>query len=128
MIDINAANGMFGSYSYFDLFGAGTFNAAANSGEGFANITTGGTGNYSGLTFTYQPAVAGNPGGWVSQELGQKVGYVGPNADQYLIFQPSTGTLVIVPEPSTWAMTLASVGFAGWMARRKKLARKRRMA
>jgi hypothetical protein len=45
-----------------------------------------------------------------------------------LVFLPSTGTLVIVPEPSTWAMTLASVGFAGWMARRKKLARKRRMA
>jgi hypothetical protein len=30
-----------------------------------------------------------------------------------------------VPEPSTWAMTLASVGFAGWMARRKKLASKK---
>jgi hypothetical protein len=35
---------------------------------------------------------------------------------------------VIVPEPSTWAMTVMSVGFAGWMARRKKLAMKRRMA
>ncbi|MEI8320152.1 MAG: PEP-CTERM sorting domain-containing protein [Planctomycetia bacterium] len=32
---------------------------------------------------------------------------------------------MIVPEPSTWAMTLASVGFAGWMARRKKLASKK---
>ena len=110
------------------LVGAGTYNVAANSGKGFAGITTGGTGNYSGLTFTYQPAVAGNPGGWTSQALGEKLGYTGPNKDQYLIFTPSTGKLVIVPEPSTWAMTLASVGFAGWMARRKKITRKRRMA
>jgi hypothetical protein len=35
---------------------------------------------------------------------------------------------VIVPEPSTWAMTVMSAGFAGWMARRKKLAMKRRTA
>jgi len=128
VIDINATNGMFDYYSYFDLFAAGTYDAAANSGKGFAHVTTGGTGYYSGLTFTYQPALAGNPGGWTSQALGEKSGYAGPNGDQYLIFTPSTGKLVIVPEPSTWAMTLASVGFAGWMARRKKLARKRRMA
>jgi autotransporter-associated beta strand protein len=128
VIDIDATNGMFDYYTPFDLFAAGTFDFTANSGKGFAGITTGGTGPYSGLTFTYQPAGDGNPGGWTSQELGQKSGYSGPNPDQYLIFQPSTGTLVIVPEPSTWAMTLASVGFAGWMARRKKLARKRRMA
>jgi hypothetical protein len=42
-----------------------------------------------------------------------------------MVFHPTSGTLVIVPEPSTWAMTLASVGFAGWMARRKKLASKK---
>ena len=113
-------NTMYDSYSYFDLF-QGTIDFTANGGEGFAGITTGGTGLYSGLTFTYYPAGSGNPGGWATPEVAGTPG-------QYLIFQPSTGTLVIVPEPSTWAMTLASVGFAGWMARRKKLARKRRMA
>ncbi len=113
-------NTMYDSYSYFDLF-QGTIDFAANGGKGFAGITTGGTGLYSGLTFTYYPAGSGNPGGWATPEVAGTPG-------QYLIFQPSTGTLVIVPEPSTWAMTLASVGFAGWMARRKKLARKRRMA
>ena len=113
-------NTMYDSYSYFDLF-QGTIDFTANGGEGFAGITTGGTGLYSGLTFTYYPAGSGNPGGWATPEVAGTPG-------QYLIFQPSTGTLVIVPEPSTWAMTLASAGFAGWMARRKKLARKRRMA
>ena len=111
---------LYNSYSYFDLF-QGTIDFTANSNTGFAGITTAGSGPYSGLTFTYFAAGSGNPGGWATQDVAGTPG-------QYLIFQPSTGTLVIVPEPSTWAMTLASVGFAGWMARRKKLARKRRMA
>ena len=111
---------LYESYSYFDLF-QGTIDFSANGGHGFAGITTTGTGPYSGLTFTYQPAGNGNPGGWASGEA--------PGTDgQFLLFKPATGQIVIVPEPSTWAMTLASVGFAGWMARRKKLARKRRMA
>jgi autotransporter-associated beta strand protein len=112
-------NSLYDSYSYFNLF-QGTIDFSANSNTGFAGITTEG-GPYSGLTFTYYAAGSGNPGGWATPEVAGTDG-------QYLIFQPSTGTLVIVPEPSTWAMTLASVGFAGWMARRKKLARKRRMA
>jgi len=108
---------LYDNYSNFSLFSAATYNASANGGQGFAGITTGGSGPYSGLTFTYYPAGAGNPGGWVTGDV--------PGTDQYLIFTPSSGTLVIVPEPSTWAMTLASVGFAGWMARRKKLASKK---
>jgi autotransporter-associated beta strand protein len=104
----------------FSLFQAASFDTSANpDGRGFASLTAAGNAPYSGLTFSYSPADAGTPGRWLSSQTG---------ANQYLVFLPSTGTLVIVPEPSTWAMTLASVGFAGWMARRKKLARKRRMA
>jgi hypothetical protein len=105
------------------LFNAASFNASANNGEGFAGITSVGSAPYSGLTFQYYPADAGTPGRWISSQSSD------PAADgQYLVFLPSTGKLVIVPEPSTWAMTVMSVGFAGWMARRKKLAMKRRMA
>ena len=82
----------------------------------FASITTSGTGEFSGVTFSYntgaQKWFSTNPTG----------------SDKYLAFTPSSGQLVIVPEPSTWAMTLASVGFAGWMARRKKLASKKQLA
>jgi autotransporter-associated beta strand protein len=84
----------------------------------FAAITTTGSGEFSGVTFTYD-ATRQN---WYSSNP------TNPASDRYLLFTPSAGSLVIVPEPSTWAMTLASVGFAGWMARRKKIARKRRMA
>ena len=121
-INFDDSNAVYANGTSFSLFQvlSGTFNTSANpDGRGFATLTAAGTGPYSTLTFSYSPADAGTPGRWLSnQTAGQ----------QYLVFLPSTGTLVIVPEPSTWAMTLASVGFAGWMARRKKLARKRRMA
>ena len=113
---------VYGNGTSFSLFQAGSFDTSANlnsNGQGFASLTTVAGGEYSGLTFSYSPADAGTPGRWTSSPTA---------ANQYLVFLPSTGTLVIVPEPSTWAMTLASVGFAGWMARRKKLARKRRVA
>jgi hypothetical protein len=109
---------LYNNGTFFNLFQAGSFDTSANAG-GFAGITAAGNAPYSGLTFSYFPADAATPERWTSSQTG---------ANQFLVFLPSTGTLVIVPEPSTWAMTLASVGFAGWMARRKKLARKRRMA
>jgi len=80
----------------------------------FANISVlAGAGEFSGVSFTYDLG----RGNWYSTNP--------TGSDHYLVFTPSAGSLVIVPEPSTWAMTLASVGFAGWMARRKKLASKK---
>ncbi len=98
---------------YADLTTFNLFNLANTPTGNFAHVTTTGSGPYSGLTFTYDVA----RGNWYNNGT--------PNDLQYLVFSPSTGSLVIVPEPSTWAMTLASVGFAGWMARRKKLASKK---
>ena len=102
--------------TYADFTSFNLFNIANTPTGNFAVVTTAGTpgaGPYSGLTFTYDPA----RGSWFNDGT--------PTDPQYLVFTPSTGSLVIVPEPSTWAMTLASVGFAGWMARRKKLASKK---
>ena len=107
---------LYDDYSTFSLFSAATYDVSANGGQGFAGITVGGTGPYSGLTFTYNPSVGGSEAIWVTGDT---------SSEQYMVFHPTSGTLVIVPEPSTWAMTLASVGFAGWMARRKKLASKK---
>ncbi|MEN9664290.1 MAG: polymorphic outer membrane protein [Planctomycetota bacterium] len=107
---------LYDNYSSFSLFSAATYDVSANGGQGFAGITVGGTGPYSGLTFTYNPSVGGREAIWVTGDT---------SSAQYMVFHPTSGTLVIVPEPSTWAMTLASVGFAGWMARRKKLASKK---
>ena len=99
--------------TYANLTGFNLFNPNNAPTGNFATVTTVGTGPYSGLSFTYDPS----RGNWYNNGL--------PTDSQYLVFSPTSGTLVIVPEPSTWAMTLASVGFAGWMARRKKLASKK---
>ena len=81
----------------------------------FSSVTSTGTGSYGGLTF------AGLGGVWTAT-LG----------NQLLRFTEATGQLEItataVPEPTTWAMALMGAGFAGWMARRKKLTRNRRIA
>ena len=100
--------------TYADFANFNLFNIANTPTGNFASVSTAaGSGPYSGLTFTYD-AIRER---WFSDGT--------PTDPQYLAFSPSTGSLVIVPEPSTWAMTLASVGFAGWMARRKKLASKK---
>lgn len=97
--------------TFADLAELNLFTFIGSTSGNFATITTEGTGPYSGLTFAYNAT----RGQWYTPAVGE----------QYLAFTPSTGSLVIVPEPSTWAMTLASVGFAGWMARRRKLARRK---
>ena len=41
---------------------------------------------------------------------------------QRLVFSTGTGDLVVVPEPSTYAMALAGLAFGGWrMMRRRRL-------
>ena len=41
---------------------------------------------------------------------------------QYLVFNPASGQLAIVPEPSTWAMALMAGSSTAWMAWRRKRA------
>ncbi|MEI8369089.1 MAG: autotransporter-associated beta strand repeat-containing protein [Planctomycetia bacterium] len=78
----------------------------------FSSVIAAGTGVYAGVHF-YS---LGNDE-WVST-FG--------TSDQFLRFDELTGKLEVVPEPSTWALALAGLTAAGWMARRKKLARRRR--
>ena len=62
---------------------------------------------YGGLTFT------GDGGVWTSTETAN---------GQRLIFSTGTGDLVVVPEPSTYAMALAGIACGGWqMWRRRRL-------
>ena len=65
-------------------------------------------GEYAGLTFT------GTGGVWTSTWT---------TNHQRLVFSTNTGNLVVVPEPSTYAMVVAGVAFGGWrMLRRRKRA------
>ena len=96
----------FANGTVFDLF-AFTGSAAG----AFASITTGGSGDYAQLTFS--PNVDGS---WYTPDTA---------GGQYLKFSPSTGDLVVVPEPSTWAMMLTGAAVAAGMARRKRISKPR---
>jgi hypothetical protein len=66
------------------------------------------TGEYAGLTFT------GDGGVWTSTETAR---------GQRLVFSTGTGDLVVVPEPSAYAMALAGLAYGGYtMFRRRKRA------
>ena len=80
----------------------------------FASVVAAGTGAYAGVGFYRR-----GPDEWVSTY---------GTTEQYLRFDELTGRLEVVPEPSTWVMAVAGLAAAGWMTRRKKLARRRRAA
>ena len=105
---------MFSNASDFVL--GTTFNLFSHSGSAagaLEYVTAGGSGNYAGLSFTSD----GN-GVWTSDWVAA--------TRQMLVFTESTGNLVVVPEPSTWAMALAGLACGGYsMFRRKKVAGKR---
>ena len=78
----------------------------------FSSVIAAGTGAYAGVSFYRLGADE-----WVST-FG--------TSDQFLRFDELTGRLEVVPEPSAWALAIVGLTAAGWMARRKKLARRRR--
>jgi hypothetical protein len=71
----------------------------------FAGVGLTATGEYAGLTFTNASGV------WTSTTTAN---------NQYLEFTQSTGNLVVVPEPSTIAMTLAGLACGGWQVARRR--------
>ncbi len=87
------------TFSLFDFSGS-------TSGT-FDTITTIGSGIYAGLTFT-KNTVDGN---WYSGDT---------LSGQFLKFSPSTGNLVVVPEPSTWVAAVVGIAFAARFARRRR--------
>jgi hypothetical protein len=103
----------------FDLFDAGTFSGTlatismAGSSDGWQRLAwyTPGQGRDESLgTFAY--------GDGVWQSSWTTVG----GESRKLIFNQSTGSLTVVPEPSTVAMALAGLACGGWqMMRRRRL-------
>jgi autotransporter-associated beta strand protein len=72
-----------------------------------------GSRSYSGVTFQHNAN-----GNWYTPDS---------SAGQYLVFNPASGQLAIVPEPSTLVMTLMAAGSAVWMAQRRKRAERQRL-
>ncbi len=110
----------YGGNLVFDLTGAGSsafaygttfnlFTASSVSGD-FASLSVIGVGSpYAGLTFS--ETGSGGTGEWTSSTTAD---------NQYLVFSQASGTLTVVPEPST--VFLTGLGLAGMLS----LCRRRR--
>jgi autotransporter-associated beta strand protein len=96
-------SGSYANQTTFHLFS----NFSTNNLDFAAVVLNAAGGEYAGLTFT------GTGGVWTSTMT---------RNNQYLEFTTSTGDLVVVPEPSTYAMALAGLACGGWqMWRRRRL-------
>ena len=96
-------SGSYADQTVFNLFS----NFSSPSIGDFAAVELDATGEYAGLTFTDQNGV------WTSTWT---------ENHQRLVFSTGTGNLVVVPEPSTYAMVLVGLACGGWrMMRRRRL-------
>ena len=114
-------------FQLFDRSGAGTF-----AGDFTAVNTTTGSGPYSGLSFSTFASFSPEEQTVLTQRFGATTGdwissWNGAG-EQRLIFSQSTGTLSVVPEPST--IVFAGIGMAmfGWSTWTRRRARARRQA
>jgi autotransporter-associated beta strand protein/T5SS/PEP-CTERM-associated repeat protein len=92
------------------LFDNGTmfslFYFTGTAGGGFNSVTTAaGSSSYSGMTFQHNAN-----GNWYTPDTSR---------GQYLVFDPASGRLSIVPEPSTWVLTAIATGLLALKARRR---------
>lgn len=104
------------------LYTAGTFDLVNGDGSvifgGILNLNFSG-GAYAEGTDVLQ--LFANSGGRLGNFAG--VNAIGLGAGQYATFNPVTGAISVVPEPSTYCMALAGIACAGWeMWRRRKRA------
>jgi autotransporter-associated beta strand protein len=101
-----------GSYvdqTTFNLFSGFTSHSGSFGAITLSAVDTG----FDGMTFTAPDANGDWYTGWTAN-------------NQALKFSQSTGTLTVVPEPSTWAMALAGLAYGGWqISRRRRLRHER---
>ena len=104
-IDWAAVGGnTFASWSTFGLF-----NGPSHTGN-FTSVTLANAASpYTGLTFTADGAE------WKTQTFTGDAGQ-----QQWLVFQSTTGNLMVVPEPSTMVFAGVGVAMAGWSAWKKR--------
>jgi autotransporter-associated beta strand protein len=103
-----------GSYAKDTTFELFQFTSVSGS---FSSLTMAGSGPYAGLTFGAIGTGGYGADAWVSDWTTPTA----PNGQRLVFFQ-NNGTLVVIPEPSTYAMALAGLACGGWqMMRRRRL-------
>ena len=95
---------MSGSYATGTIFHLFSNFSSPSTGD-FAAVGLDATDEYAGLMFT------GTNGVWTSTWTTNQ---------QRLVFTTGTGDLVVVPEPSTYAMGLAGLAYGGWQIFRRR--------
>jgi hypothetical protein len=103
-----------GSYDYANLTTFHLFSGFARSGtSNFSSVVLHAAGTrYDGLAFTFQDGVYKT--GWTPQSVGQ-----------YLVFDATTGELLVVPEPGTLALAGMAVACIAGAARWRRLSGRR---
>ena len=106
-----------GSYDYANLTTFHLFSGFARSGtSNFSSVVLQAAGTrYDGLAFTFQDGVYKT--GWTPQSVGQ-----------YLVFDATTGELLVVPEPGTLALAGMAVACIVGAARWRRLTGRRSTA
>ena len=101
-----------GSYANNTIFELFQFTSVSGS---FSSLTMAGSGPYAGLTFGAIGTGGYGADAWVSDWTTPTA----PNGQRLVFFQ-NTGTLAVVPEPSTYALLAIGAGIVGLMHRRKR--------
>ena len=112
----------YGNGTFFNLFTGFT---GSPTGD-LSGITLNAVGtDFDGLTFRSYDSMTVDEQNFLAARFGLTAGdwYSSFNSNQQaLVFSQSTGTLTVVPEPSTCAMALAGLAYGGWqMMRRRRL-------
>ncbi|MEI6258154.1 MAG: autotransporter-associated beta strand repeat-containing protein, partial [Planctomycetota bacterium] len=101
-----------GSYAKDTIFELFQFTSVSGS---FASLTMAGSGPYAGLTFGAIGTGGYGADAWVSDWTTPTA----PNGQRLVFFQ-NNGTLVVIPEPSTYALLAIGAGIVGLVHRRKR--------
>ena len=108
----------------FQLFAAGEFGTSRTGDLVGIDPTTGGS--YNGLTFTNYAGASQSEKDYFGLVAGDWISSWNGDGHQRLIFSQSTGTLTVVPEPSTIVFAgigMAMFGWSTWTRRRAKARR-----
>ncbi|MCX7430035.1 MAG: autotransporter-associated beta strand repeat-containing protein [Planctomycetia bacterium] len=102
-------SGSYANDTVFQLFQSGSASGS------FSSLTMAGGGPYAGLTFGAMGTGGYGADAWVSDSTAPTT----PDGQRLVFFQ-NNGTLVVVPEPSTYAMALAGLACGGWQMWRRR--------
>jgi hypothetical protein len=111
-----------------DNSGYGSF---AGNLDGINTTTTDASSPYAGLTFTPYSALTRDEDDFLAARYGFQAGdwiSTWTSDNQRLIFSQSSGTLTVVPEPSTIVFAGIGIAMFGWSTWTRRRAKARRQA